>query len=176
MSGHSKWSKIKHQKGANDAARSKEFGKLAARIAVESKLCGGDINSPALRTWIDKARGMNMPKDNIERAIAKGKGSDMSAMDSVTYEAYGPGGVALIISALTDNRNRTAQEVKHILSKNGLALAAPGSAAWAFTATHGNYTPNSTMEISDDDGEKLGEIVEQLENLDDVQEVFTNAE
>jgi YebC/PmpR family DNA-binding regulatory protein len=176
MSGHSKWSKIKHQKAATDASRSKEFGKIAARIAVESKLCGGDITSPALRTWIDKARAVNMPKDNIGRAIAKGKGSDMSSMDSVTYEAYGPGGVALIVTALTDNRNRTAQEVKHILSKNGLALAAPGSAAWAFTVTHEGYTPNSTMPISDEDGEKLSEIIEQLENLDDVQEVFTNAE
>lgn len=176
MSGHSKWSKIKHQKAATDAVRSKEFGKLAARIAVESKLCGGDVNSPALRTWIEKARGMNMPKDNIERAVAKGKASDASTMDSVSYEAYGPGGVAMVITALTDNRNRTAQEVKHVLSKNGIALAAPGSAAWAFTASHGHYTPNSTISIPQEDGEKLDEIIDQLDNLDDVQEVFTNAE
>lgn len=176
MSGHNKWSKIKHQKAATDAVKSREFGKLATRIAVESKLCSGDTNSPSLRAIIDKARSINMPKDNIDRAVAKGKASDASSMDSVTYEAYGPGGVAIIITALTDNRNRTAQEVKHVLTKNGLSLAAQGSASWAFTATHEGYTPNSTVSIEQEDGEKLGEIVEQLDQLDDVQEVFTNAE
>jgi YebC/PmpR family DNA-binding regulatory protein len=176
MSGHNKWSKIKRQKGAADSARSAAFGKLARRITLESKKCGGDTNSPALRAAIDKAREVNMPKENIERAISKGTSVDAGNLESVTYESYGPGGVAIIIDALTDNRNRTAQEVKHILTKNGLALASQGSAAWAFEKTHAGYVPKSTVTISESDGEKLGEIIDQLDANDDVEEVYTNAE
>jgi transcriptional/translational regulatory protein YebC/TACO1 len=167
MSGHSKWSKIKRQKGATDVARSKEFGKIARRITVEAKNSGGDMNSPSLRA---------MPKDNIERAVSKAKTSDVSTMESVTYEAYGPGGVAILIDALTDNRNRTAQEVKHILSKNGIALAAQGSAAWAFERTIDSCEPKTTVALSEEDGEKLMKIMDELDAQDDVEEVYTNAE
>jgi YebC/PmpR family DNA-binding regulatory protein len=176
MSGHNKWSKIKRQKGAADLARSAAFGKLARRITVESKKCGGDVNSVSLRAVIDKAREMNMPKENIERAVSKGTSTDAGNLESVTYEAYGPGGVAIIIDALTDNRNRTAQEVKHILTKNGLALAAQGSAAWAFQKTHDGYIPQTMVTLSESDGERLGEIIDLLDENDDVEEVYTNAE
>ena len=135
MSGHNKWSQIKHQKGAADAAKSDIWGKLSRRITVESKTWHGDVNAPALRSFIEKAHKANMPKDKIEKAVAKGTTSEAGDMESITYESYGPGGAAIIIDALTDNRNRTAQEIKHLLSKNGLALAAPGSAAWAFEHT-----------------------------------------
>lgn len=177
MSGHNKWSQIKRQKGAADAAKSNAFGKLARRIIVESKVAKGDVNAVNLRSVIEKARKANMPKDKIEAAIAKGVSKDAGAMDAVTYEAYGPGGAAIIIAALTDNRNRTAQEIKHLLSKNGLALAAPGSAAWAFSRQQdGSYEPQTTVPLSETDNEALMKVMDELDNHDDVEDVFTNAE
>lgn len=117
-----------------------------------------------------------MPKDTIERAISKGVSADASSLESVTYEAYGPGGAAIIIDALTDNRNRTAQEIKHLLSKNGLALAAPGSALWAFEKTNDGYTPKTTTKLSETDDATLMQLMELIDAHDDVQEVYTNAE
>lgn len=176
MAGHNKWSKIKHKKAVTDAAKSKVFGKLARIIAVESKLAGGDVNSPGLRAAIDRARAENMPKDNIDRAVAKGTSADTAALETVVYETYGPGGAAIIIDALTDNRNRTAAEIKHLLSKNGLELAAPGSALWAFEKKIGEgYLPQTTVPLSDTDGERLGNILEILDEHDDVQAIYTNA-
>lgn len=175
MSGHNKWSQIKHKKGASDAAKSKLWSKIAKRLIVESKLAAGDITAPTLRTWIEKAKQANMPKDNIERAVKKGVGSDATAMDSVTYETYGPGGAAILIEALTDSRNRTAQEIKHLLSEAGLELASPGSAAWAFTKTAEGYEPTTTVPLSAEDNEKLLKILEEIDAHDDVEEVFTNA-
>ena len=176
MAGHNKWSKIKHKKAATDAAKSKIFSKLVKVIQVEAKRANGDVSDPGLAAAIDKAKKANMPKDNIERAIKKASGSDAVALEPVTYEAYGPGGVALVIEGLTDNRNRTAAEVKHILSKNGLALANPGSATWAFTKEGMEWIPQTMTEISEADGEKLSRVIEALEDNDDVQEVYTNAE
>src|SRR3989344_9008706 len=132
MSGHNKWSKIKHQKGASDAAKSKIFSKLVRFITVESKKAKGILTSPGLRAAIEKARVANMPNDTIDRAVKKGATDNSASMETITYEAYGPGGVALIIDALTDNRNKAAQEVKFILSKHGSALAGIGAASWAF--------------------------------------------
>ncbi len=175
MSGHNKWSKIKHKKAATDAQKSKIFSKLVKLIQVEAKASGGDINSPALKSAIEKARKANMPSDNIDRAVKKGTSSDV-VMEPVVYEAYGPGGVAMIIDGLTDNRNKTAQEVRHILTRNGLSIAESGSASWAFTKTGAEYIANTMTEISDEDGEKLNKIIEELEECDDVQEIYTNAE
>ena len=170
MSGHNKWSKIKHKKAITDAQKSSVFSKLVRLIQVESKNANGDVNSPGLKTAIEKAKKENMPKSNIEKAVKKGASDTGSSMDSVTYEAYGPGGVALMIDALTDNKNRTSAEIKHILSKNGLSLSAPGSASWAFE----NKEPKTFVEISDEDSEKLDSIIEALEEQDDVQEVYNN--
>ena len=175
MSGHNKWSKIKHKKAATDAKKSKEFSKLARLIAVESKKCGGDPNSPGLRTVVDKARSINMPKDNIERAIAKGKAGDGTDMNEITYELYGPGGVAVLVDALTDNNNRTNQEIKHLLSKLGYSLATPGSATWAFTKENHEWVATTESGLTDEDLEKLSDLVDQLEEHDDVQSVVTNA-
>lgn len=175
MSGHNKWSKIKHKKAVTDAKKSKIFSKLVRLIQVEAKQAHGDVNSPGLKTAIEKAKKENMPLDNIERAIKKASESGDN-MQPVTFEAYGPGGVGIIIEGLTDNNNRTSQEIKHTLSKNGSSLAAQGAVAWNFTKTNGEWTPNTTMELSDDDLEKLGNLVDQIEDNDDVQEVFTNAE
>ena len=134
MSGHSKWSKVKQFKGAIDAKRSASFTKLAREIEVTVREKGPDPGMNfMLRMAMDRARAANMPKDSIERAIARGSGAGGEAqVESLRYEAYAPGGAALIIDCLTDNRNRTANDVKHILTKNGGTLAAPGSVAFQF--------------------------------------------
>ena len=176
MAGHNKWSKIKRQKAGTDAAKSKIFSKFAKAIATASKEAKGDITSPVLRAAIDKAREFNMPNDNIERAVKKGIGAEAEAMEAITYEAYGPGGCALIIEALTTNRNKAAQEVKFILSKNGFALAAPGSASWAFGKENGEWIPNQTIPLSEEDGTILEKLIDELEDNDEVLDVYTNAE
>ncbi|MDQ5955032.1 MAG: hypothetical protein QG621_35 [Patescibacteria group bacterium] len=175
MSGHSKWSKIKHKKAATDARKSKVFSKLVRFIAVEAKKAKGDRNSPGLRMAIEKARAENMPADNIDRAVAKAS-SSTEELEQLTYEAYGPGGSALIIECYTDNRNRTAQEIKHLLSKNGGTLANPGAAMWAFQKNaEGKLEPLSPIDLSDSDLESLASLVDELEEHDDVNEVYTNA-
>ena len=175
MGGHNKWSQIKRQKGANDAAKSRIWGKLGKRISVESKKAGGDGNAANVRTVIEMAKKENMPKDAIERAIAKGTATGAADLEAITYETYGPGGCAIIIETLTDSRNRTAQEIKHLLSELGLALAAPGSAAWAFAKTAEGYEPQTTVPLSEEDNQKLLEILEKIDAHDDVEQVYTNA-
>ena len=176
MSGHNKWSQIQRQKGAADSNKSKVWGKLAKRIAVESKKANGDVTLPGLRAIIETAKKENMPKDSIDRAIAKGTSKDSAALDAITYETYGPGGCAIVIDALTDSRNRTAQEMKHLLSELGLVLASPGSALWAFEKKAEGYTPKTTVPLSAEDDEKLMQILEKIDAYDDVQGVYTNAE
>lgn len=134
MSGHSKWSTIKRKKGAVDAKRGKIFTKLIREIATAARMGGGEPDSnPRLRLAMDKARGANMPKDNIERAIKKGTGAgDGEAYEEAVYEGYGPGGTAIFIVTLTDNKNRTVSEVRHVLSKHGGNLGASGCVAYLF--------------------------------------------
>jgi YebC/PmpR family DNA-binding regulatory protein len=135
VSGHSKWSSIKHKKGAADAKRGKLFSKLSRAIIVAAREGGPDPGANlALQNAIEKARSYSMPKDNIERAIAKGSGVDAegSGFETVVYEGYGPEGVAVLVEALTDNRNRTASEVRHLFSKHGGNLGATGAVAWQF--------------------------------------------
>jgi YebC/PmpR family DNA-binding regulatory protein len=135
VSGHSKWSTIKHKKGAEDKKRGKLFTKLSRAIIVAAKEGGGDPASNAsLAAAVAKARSYSMPKDNIERAIQRGAGGgeDSDAFDSITYEGYGPDGVAIIVEALTDNRNRTAADVRSIFAKHNSSLGTPGSVAWQF--------------------------------------------
>ncbi len=134
MSGHSKWSTIKRKKGAADAKRGKIFTKLIREIATAAKMGGGDPDAnPRLRLAIDKARSGNMPKDNIQRAIQKGiGGGEDAAYEEVTYEGYGPGGTAVLLEALTDNRKRTVSEVRHVFTKNGGNLGSTGCVAYLF--------------------------------------------
>ena len=135
MSGHSKWSSIKHKKGAADAKRGQLFSKLSRAIIVAAKEGGGDpANNLALQNAIEKARSYSMPKDNIDRAIAKGSGADADAdaYETIVYEGYGPEGVAVIVEALTENRNRTAADVRHLFAKHGGNLGATGAVAWQF--------------------------------------------
>jgi len=134
MSGHSKWSTIKRKKGKLDAKRGKLFTKLIREITVAAKQGGGDLEgNPRLRTAVQEAKIANMPNDNIERAIKKGTG-DLPGVsyDEISYEGYGPGGVAVIVDCLTDNKNRTTAELKHVFSKNNGSIGSPGCVAWMF--------------------------------------------
>lgn len=135
MAGHSKWANIQHRKGAQDKKRGKIFTKLIKEITVSARIGGADANSnPRLRLAIDKALGQNMPKDNIERAIKRGTG-DMEGVnyEEIRYEGYGPGGVAVMVDCMTDNRNRTVGEVRHAFSKHGGNLGTDGSVAYMFS-------------------------------------------
>jgi YebC/PmpR family DNA-binding regulatory protein len=135
MSGHSKWSSIKHKKGAADAKRGKLFSKLARAIIVAARDGGGDPeHNPTLATAIQKARDASMPKENIKRAIDRGTGADAdgAAIESILYEGYGPGGVAILVEALTDNRNRASAEIRFAFSSHNGSLGEPGSVAWIF--------------------------------------------
>jgi YebC/PmpR family DNA-binding regulatory protein len=176
MSGHNKWSKIKRQKEKTDGQKSKIFGKMVRLITVEAKKAGGNIASPGLKSAIERARAANVPSDNIERAIKKFSEGGVE-MESIVYEAYGPGGCAIVIETLTDNRNRIANEIKHILSNHRYSLAGIGSATWAFTHNPGEeWVAQSTIPLSTEDGEKLEALIDDLEENDDVQDVYTNAE
>ena len=135
MSGHSKWSSIKHRKAAADAKRGQQFTKLARAITVAAREGGGDPDgNPTLATAVQKARDASMPKDNIQRAIDRGTGAgaDAAAIERVVFEGYGPGGAAILVEALTDNRNRTSAEVRHAFTKHGGSLGEPGSVGWIF--------------------------------------------
>ena len=135
MSGHSKWSSIKHKKGAADAKRGKLFTKLARAITVAAREGGGDPDgNPALALAIDKAKQSSMPKDNIQRAIDRGtgEGADAAAIERIVYEGYGPGGAAILVEALSDNRNRTGSEIRHAFDRHGGNLGEPNSVAWMF--------------------------------------------
>jgi YebC/PmpR family DNA-binding regulatory protein len=176
MSGHNKWSQIKNKKAATDAKKSKIFSKYARLITLESKKAGGDVNFPSLRSVIEKAKKENMPNDNIDRAVKKGIGGEAGEMERVVYEAYGPNGCGIIIEALTDNRNKAVAEIKHILSKNDASIAATGAASWNFEKTSEGYVPKTTVSLTDPELEKLAKLVEELEDNDEVQNVYTSAE
>lgn len=152
MSGHSKWSSIKHKKGAADAKRGQLFTKLAKAITVAAREGGGDPDgNPALATAIQKARAESMPKANIERAIDRGtgKGGEADQLERIQFEGYGPGGTAVLVEALTDNRNRTSAEVRHAFTKHGGNLGEPGSVAWMFE-TRGEIVVDSGRYGEDD--------------------------
>lgn len=135
MSGHSKWASIKHKKAATDVKRGKIFSKIAKEITISAKGGGGDLDAnPRLRLAVNKAKSVNMPTDNIDRAIKKGTGELPGvSYEEISYEGYGPKGVAFIVEALTDNKNRAAAEIRNIFSKKGGNMAGPGSVSWMFT-------------------------------------------
>lgn len=176
MSGHNKWSKIKHKKASSDAKKSKEFSKVASLIAAEAKRVKGDATAPTLRVLIEKARSINMPKENIERAIVKGRDNPNAVYETVLYEAYGPGGVAILIEGMTENKNHVAAEIKKVFSRHNIALASPGSASWAFTKTDEEWVPSVNVPLEDADIEALERLVSELEEVTDINDVYTNAE
>jgi transcriptional/translational regulatory protein YebC/TACO1 len=143
---------------------------------MEVKKAGGGKDSANVIAAVDRAKKYSMPKDAIERAIAKGSGEGADAMEEILYEGYGPGGVPLLIETVTDNNNRTAPEIRHVFTKSGIELGAPGAAAWAFTKTGNIYTPNTPMDLDEEAGQKLADFVEKLEEQDDVTNVYTGAD
>lgn len=238
MAGHSKWSQIKRKKAVTDQKRAAAWTKIIREITVAARLGGGDPDAnPRLRLAVDSAKAANMPNDNVERAIKKGTG-DLEGVnyEEITYEAYGPGGVAIFIDSLTDNPNRTVADIRHALSRNGGNLGTSGSVAWMFdrkgqivvdaarydeaavleAALEGGaedmeveedgYTivtdittfndvqdalktagiewesaelamvPQTTLQVEGKEAEKLLKLLDALEDLDDVQKVFTNAD
>ncbi len=175
MSGHSKWHSIKHKKAVVDARRGQHFTKLARAITVAARQGGGDPDgNPALALAIQKARDASMPKDNIERAVIKGTGEGVDAdqIETVLYEGYGPGGVALLIEALTDNRNRTGADVRHLLSKHGGNLGEPGSVSYLFDKC-GVIVVDSGRYDEDDLITAIDAGAEDISLDDDVFEVIT---
>ena len=237
MAGHSKWANIKHRKAAQDAKRGKIFTKLIRELTVSAKVGGGNpADNPRLRAAVDKALGANMTRDTIDRAIARGAGSnDADNMEELTYEGYGAGGVAVLVEAMTDNRNRTVSEVRHAFSKCGGNLGTDGSVAYLFTrrgqltfsadtdeeslmevalesgaedfvtnddgsfdvftsfeefgavrdaleaagfapeSAEGTMVPSTQAELDLDTAQKVVRLIDMLEDLDDVQNVYSNA-
>lgn len=174
MSGHNKWAQIKRQKGAEDAKKSKVFAIMSKKITVESRMAKGDKNSPGLRKLIENAKAVNMPNDKIDTAVAKGIGAGGAEMQNVMYEAYGPGGAAIIIEGVTDNKNRMTPEIKHLLDKHGGTLGGEGSVVWAFTKKDGEWEANMPMELGAEDKASLTTLLEEIDNHDDVENIYTN--
>ena len=174
MSGHNKWAQIKRKKEVTDKKRGQMFSKLLRAISIAAK---GDPNpsyNPHLKAAVDKAKEMNVPQDNIERAIKKS--SEAKDVENIMMEAYGPEGVALLIEAQTDNRNRTISEVKKILSDHGAKWADPGSVMWAFEKTGDDYVPKFPQKISAEAEGRLLKLMEALDDHDDVAEIYTSAD
>ena len=152
MSGHSKWANIKHKKGKADAQKGKMFTKLGRELVVASRACGGDVNNFRLKIAIENAKAANVPNENIQRAILKGSGGlDGAAYEELRYEGYGPGGVAVMIDILTDNRNRSAGEVRHIFSKYGGNMGETGCVGWMFEEKGQLRIQREGFKLSDDD-------------------------
>jgi YebC/PmpR family DNA-binding regulatory protein len=173
MSGHSKWKQIKHKKEITDKKRSKTFSKLLKAIRVAAKSNPNPEFNPRLRSAIDKAKESQVPQNNIERAVEQSGEKDL---EEVTVEAYGPNGSALIIEAVTDNTNRTINEIKNTLKNMGAKFAEPGSVRWSFELNSGGtgWIPKFKQELNETDSEKLNQLIEAIEEHDDVQEIFTN--
>jgi YebC/PmpR family DNA-binding regulatory protein len=178
MSGHSKWASIKHKKGAADAKRGKTFTKIIKEISIAARLGGGDpAANPRLRTAVLKARMANMPKDNVDRAIKKGTGElEGTTYSELTYEAYGPGGVAILIDVFTDNKNRTAAELRHVVARGGGNLGEAGSVAFLFkrkgiiSYNASDYSEDDILAVALDAG------AEDVSKTDDTIEVMTAPE
>ena len=182
MAGHSKWANIKNRKGAQDSKRGKIFGQVSKliRIAVKEGGSSDPKFNPGLRVALDKARAANMPKDKIQKAIDRGLGKSSSGavIQEITYEGYGPGGVGVIVIAMTDNTQRTASEVKSAFSKAGGSLGGPNAAMFMFTRNQeGEYVPTMPIKIEDDQlQQQLENLVENLLESDDVEDVYITAE
>jgi YebC/PmpR family DNA-binding regulatory protein len=174
MSGHNKWAQIKHKKAITDKKRSQVFSKILRTISVAAKQEANPQFNPTLRSAIDKAKENNVPQENIERAIKKSQ--DMGAVEELLIEAYGPDGVAILVQAVTDNRNRTVAEIKKILSDRGGKWADPGSVMWAFDKTAEGWEAKFPQALSDASYESLESLMEALDDHDDVDELFTSAQ
>lgn len=176
MSGHSHWSSIKHKKGITDARKGKIFSQMAKLITIAARKGGDPEMNPGLRLAIDKARAVNVPKENIERAIKRGTGKIKGEqLEEVTYEAYGPNGTPLLIEVITDNRNRTLSEIKHILNNHHSKMAETGSVKYMFEKQGDEWKPKYLIDIADENlKNQLIKLFEELDENDDVKEIYSN--
>src|SRR3989338_708028 len=171
MSGHSKLAQIKYKKAASDAKRGKIFSKLSRAITIAAREPGADPKTNSrLAAAVEEARKANMPSDNIERAMKKASSKESAELKEVVYEAYGPGGSAVIITAVTDNSNRTTNEIKHLLSEHGAKLGGQGSAMWTFDKEGQNFIAKYPVNLSESDSRKFDALLSALDDHDDVQE------
>jgi len=176
MSGHSKWSTIKHKKALTDAKKSKVFSKATSLITIAARKGGDPDKNPSLRTAIEKAREVNVPKENIERAIKRGTGEIASSqLEELTYGAFGPGGAVILITAVTDNKNRTLAEIKKILQEHNAKFVESNSIQWMFQRSGTDWTANSPLKIEDENIKKeLEALYEALDEQQDVNEIYDN--
>ncbi len=177
MSGHSRWAQIKHKKAATDAKKGKLFSRLSKILTLAAKELGPDPKTNSkLAAAIEEARKENLPKENIERAIKRASDKEALELKEVIYEAYGPGGSALIITVVTDNSNRTTNEIKRLLSEHDAKLGERGSALWAFEKKGGDFSAKFPMTLGENDAKKFEALLEALSDQDDVENVYANAE
>ncbi len=181
MSGHSHWAGIKHKKGETDQKRGKVFSKLLAAISAAAKSEPNPEFNPRLRTAVEKAKEAHVPAENIERAIKRATETGAN-LEELIFEAYGPGGTAILVEAISDNKNRTVQEIKKILNELDGKWAESGSVRWAFSAEGGSASGGERVwrakfpqELNEEDKKKLQELIAALEEQDDTQKVYTNA-
>lgn len=182
MSGHSKWSTIKRKKEATDAKKGQLFSKLSKLIEIAAKKGADPKTNFSLKAVVDKAKASNMPVVNIEKAIKKGGGllGGEDSLEEIMYEAYGPSGVAMLISTITSNRNRTVSDVKHILAEYGASLSGVGGVKWMFETKiedgEVKWLPKQIIKLDEVDDNKLSALLSDLDDQEDVSEVYTNAE
>lgn len=176
MSGHSKWSTIKHKKALTDAKRSKVFSKITSLITIAARKGNDPDKNPNLRTMIEKARDINVPKENIERAIKRGSGEIAgAALEEVAYGAFGPGGIAILITAITDNKNRTLAEIKKILQEHNAKFAELNSIQWMFHREGAGWVSSNPVKIEDENIKKeLKTLYDDLDEQQDVNEIYDN--
>ena len=176
MSGHSKWSTIKHKKALTDAKKSKVFSKVTSLITIAARKGGDPDKNPTLRTVIEKAREVNLPKENIERAIKRGTGEIAGVrLEELAYGAFGPGGVAILITTITDNKNRTLAEIKKILQEHNAKFAELNSIQWMFHREEADWIPNNPVKIEDENIKKeLEALYEALDEQQDINEIYDN--
>jgi len=172
MAGHSHWKQIKEKKGAADQKRAQLFSKLLAAITIAARQEPNPDFNPRLRTAIEKAKANKVPQENIERAI--NKASENKNLEDIVIEAYGPEKIALIIEAITDNKNRTLAEIRHILTDNGAKIADAGSVLWAFEKYNGEWRAKFQQTVSAETKQKISELISKLEEHNDIQKVITN--
>jgi len=173
MSGHSHWAQIKHKKGAADVKRGIVFSRILKNVSIAARYNPDPAANPTLRAAIEKAKEANIPKENIERALGRGDRSK-TALEPLLIEAYGPGGAALIVEALTDNKNRTMMEIRRLLQEHGARIAEPGSARWAFSEQGGWFAVKVPQSVSSEEHERLEELTGALEAHAETERIITN--
>ena len=171
MSGHSKWSQIKHKKGVSDQKKGQIFSKLAKKISIATREGTDPAGNYKLQSAIEEARSFNMPRENIERAVKRASDKDAAALDEVIIQAMGPGGVAIIVEGITDNKNRTINDVRHILAENNFKMVPENSLNWMFGP---GWVPHTPLGLDQAAQEKLDKLFEDLDNHDDIENMHTN--